>query len=132
LVEICLEATQTRFSTLTVIFLPWLTFFRAFFSVVRPGYNSQRNTNIYHAKYYQIWSLLMKIRCRSYVRFNPLPCQWESTVGVQLPGQRYKYSVGRYDQYEKQTHNWIGAYFESITTILLIIGGMMYYTTYIL
>ena len=28
--------------------------------------------------------------------------------------------------------NWIGAYFESSTTILLIISGMMYYITYIL
>jgi hypothetical protein len=27
---------------------------------------------------------------------------------------------------------WIGAYFESSTTILLIIGGIMYYITYIL
>ena len=27
---------------------------------------------------------------------------------------------------------WIGAYLESSTTILLIIGGMMYYITYIL
>ena len=37
-------------------------------------------------------------------------------------------------EYERgdQRSNWIGAYLESSTKILLIIGGMMYYITYIL
>ena len=38
-----------------------------------------------------------------------------------------------YKQFNKAVQlYWIGAYLESSTTILLIIGGMMYYITYIL